>query len=94
MTTANILRLTPKQQHPNLTKPDLEDPAELELEIDTKILAMARRIFKGDEETVEDWLNTSNGALDGLAPTRYLDTKAGIDRVVRVLVDIAYGVCN
>jgi Protein of unknown function (DUF2384) len=94
MTTANILRLTPKQQYPNLAKPVLEDPTELELEIDTKVLAMARQIFKGDEATVEDWLNTPIGALDNIAPIYFLDTKAGIDRVARVLINIAYGVCN
>ena len=94
MTTANILRRTPKQQHQDLDKPVLENDAELEMDIDNKILAMARRIFKGDEETVEDWLNTPNRALDNVPPFYFVGTKAGIDRVARVLIDIAYGVCN
>ena len=93
MTTANILRRTPKQ-HQDLDKPVLENDAELETDIDNKILAMERRIFKGDEETVEDWLNTPNRALDNVPPFYFVGTKAGIDRVARVLIDIAYGVCN
>ena len=94
MTTASILRQTPKQQHQYLDKPVLENDAELEIDIDNKILAMARRIFKGDEETVEDWLNTPNRALDNVPPFYFVGTKAGIERVARVLIDIAYGVSN
>lgn len=72
----------------------LENDAELEMDIDTKILAIARQIFRGNEETVEGWLNTPNQALDNIQPFYFVGTKAGIDRVARVLIDIAYGVCN
>jgi uncharacterized protein (DUF2384 family) len=91
MTTARILRLTP---NPN-PQPDRLSPTDtvaLELAIDNKVLAMARAIFKGGENIVEDWLNTQNGALDKTAPIYLLNTMAGIDRVARVLIDLAYGV--
>ncbi len=94
MTTANILRRTPKQQHQDPDKSVLEDDTELETDIDNKILAVARRIFRGDEKTVEDWLQTPNRALDNVPPFYFVGTKAGIDRVAQVLIDIAYGVCN
>ena len=93
MTTANILRRIPKK-HQDLDTSVIENNAELEMDIDNKILAMARQIFKGDEDTVEDWLNTPNRALDNVPPFYFMGTKAGIDRVARVLIDIAYGVCN
>ncbi len=79
MTTANILRRTPKQQHQDLDESLLENDAELETDIDNKILAIARQIFKGDEETVEDWLYTPNRALDNDPPFYFVGTKAGID---------------
>jgi uncharacterized protein (DUF2384 family) len=90
MTTAKILRLTPNPNSP----PDSLSPeaaVELELAIDNKILAMARAIFKGDENLVEDWLKTPHGSLENVAPIYLLNTMAGIDRVARVLIDIAYG---
>ena len=90
MTTARILRLTPNpHSHPDNLLP--ENGAELELAIDNKVLAMARAIFQGDENIVEDWLNKPNGALDNIAPVYLLSTMAGVDRVARVLIDIAYG---
>jgi uncharacterized protein (DUF2384 family) len=93
MTTASILRLTPNP-HPQPDNLSPEDTLELELAIDNKVLAMARAIFKGDENIVEDWLNTPNGALDKTAPVYFLDTMVGINRVARVLIDLAYGVSN
>ncbi len=90
MTTASILRLAsnPHSQPDNLSQADI---LELELAINNKVLTMARAIFKGDEQIVEDWLNTPNEALDKTAPIYFLNTTAGIDRVGRVLIDIAYG---
>jgi uncharacterized protein (DUF2384 family) len=93
MTTARILllKLNPQPQPDNLPQ---EDILELELAIDNKVLAMARAIFKGDEHLVEDWLNTPSGALDNTAPIYFLGTMAGINRVARVLIDLAYGFSN
>lgn len=93
MTTARILRLTPNPQ-PQLDNLSPEDVVALELAIDNKVLAIARAIFKGDENIVENWLNMPNGALDDIAPIYLLNTMAGIDRVGRVLIDIAYGFSN
>jgi uncharacterized protein (DUF2384 family) len=90
MTTARILRLTPNQ-HLQPDSLSSEDAVELELAIDNKVLAMARAIFQGDENLVEDWLNKPNEALENIAPIYLLNTMAGIDRVARVLIDIAYG---
>jgi uncharacterized protein (DUF2384 family) len=90
MTTASILRLAanPPSNTDNLSQADI---LELELAINNKVLAMARAIFKGDEKIVEDWLNTPNEALNKTAPMYFLNTMAGIDRVARVLIDLAYG---
>ncbi len=93
MTTAKILLLKLNSQLNPDNLPQ-EDILELELAIDNKVLAMARAIFKGDENLVEDWLNTPNETLDGTAPIYFLDRMAGINRVARVLIDLAYGVSN
>jgi uncharacterized protein (DUF2384 family) len=90
MTTARILRLTPNP-HPRPDNLSSENAVELELAIDNKVLAMARAIFKGDENIVEDWLNTPHEGLDNIAPIYSLNTMVGIDRVARILIDIAYG---
>jgi hypothetical protein len=93
MTTARIIRLTPNP-HPKPDNLPQADAVELELAIDNKVLAMARAIFKGDENIVENWLNTPSEALDDIAPIYLLNTMDGIDRVGRLLIDIAYGFSN
>jgi uncharacterized protein (DUF2384 family) len=93
MTTASSLRLA-ANPHPQPDNLSPEDPLALELAIDNKVLSMARAIFKGDENLVEDWLNTPNGALAKTAPVYFLGTIAGINRVARVLIDLAYGSSN
>ncbi len=86
-----LLKLNSQPKPDNLPQ---EDILKLELAIDNKVLAMARAIFKGDENLVEDWLNTPNETLDKTAPIYFLDRMAGINRVARVLIDLAYGVSN
>jgi uncharacterized protein (DUF2384 family) len=90
MTTASKLRLAAHQHHQS-DPPSPAEVASIELAIDNKVLSMARAIFQGDESRVENWLNTPHDALDKTAPIYLLDTMAGVDRVGKVLIDIAYG---
>jgi uncharacterized protein (DUF2384 family) len=90
MTTASMLRLAAHQHHQSDT-PSPEDVAKIELAIDNKVLSMARAIFQGDESRVENWSNTPHDTLDRTAPIYLLDTIVGVDRVGKVLIDIAYG---
>ena len=43
------------------------------------------------EEAVESWINTPNGALNGLVPHSLLETEQGAQRVKDILMRIKYG---
>jgi putative toxin-antitoxin system antitoxin component (TIGR02293 family) len=46
----------------------------------------------GNSETVEDWLQAKNPALDGFTPTELLTSAAGLERVIDLVNAIRHGV--
>ena len=56
------------------------------------VILFALEIFDNDAQTVTDWLQRPNAALDGQMPTYLLTTPVGIESVYDVLGRIATGV--
>ncbi len=46
----------------------------------------------GNSDTVQNWLQEKNPALDGVAPTELLNTAAGLERVIDLVNAIRHGV--
>lgn len=54
------------------------------------IKSLASDILNSEKEA-ENWINTPNSALNGLAPHTLLDTEQGTQRVKDILMRIEYG---
>jgi putative toxin-antitoxin system antitoxin component (TIGR02293 family) len=46
----------------------------------------------GNNDTVQNWLEEKNPALDGFTPTELLNSPAGLERVIDLVNAIRYGV--
>jgi uncharacterized protein (DUF2384 family) len=46
----------------------------------------------GNSDTVQNWLEEKNPALDGFTPSELLDSAVGLERVVDLVNAIRYGV--
>lgn len=56
-----------------------------------RLAARVEDVF-GDIRTAQDWINTPNRALRGLAPIEIMDTDAGVERIEALLTRIEQGV--
>lgn len=46
----------------------------------------------GNSDTVQNWLEEKNPALDGFAPSELLDSPAGLEQVIDLINAIRHGV--
>jgi putative toxin-antitoxin system antitoxin component (TIGR02293 family) len=57
----------------------------------TELLTVGVEVFNGEKEKFQRWFAKPNAALGGNTPESLIDTKTGIDEVMRCLHRIEYG---